>query len=43
LRQIGEQLAETIDWDVILAGGEAPSRIHAKKTLWAQYKQNTAQ
>lgn len=40
LRQIGEQLAATVDWEVILAGGDAPSRIRAKKTLWSQYKQN---
>jgi hypothetical protein len=34
----GARLAETIDWDAILAGEVTPSRIGPTNTLWVQYR-----
>lgn len=39
LREVGERLAELIDWEAILAGSDTTFRIDATKTLWRQYKQ----
>jgi hypothetical protein len=39
LRRYGEQLADQIDWDPILAGGDSPYRVDAGRTLWPQYAQ----
>jgi patatin-like phospholipase/acyl hydrolase len=38
LLEYGEQLAEIIDWEAILAGTETRFRIGSKNTLWEQYK-----
>ena len=38
LVEYGERLAETIDWDAILAGTEARFRIGSNNTLWEQYR-----
>jgi patatin-like phospholipase/acyl hydrolase len=38
LIKYGERLAETIDWDAILAGEATPSRIGPTNTLWEQYR-----
>lgn len=39
LREVGERLADLIDWEAILAGADSPFRIDATNTLWEQYKQ----
>jgi patatin-like phospholipase/acyl hydrolase len=38
LLEYGERLAETIDWEAILAGTETRFRIGSENTLWEQYK-----
>lgn len=38
LVEYGEKLAETIDWEAILAGTETQFRIDGTNTLWEQYK-----
>jgi patatin-like phospholipase/acyl hydrolase len=38
LLEYGERLAETIDWEAILAGTETRFRIDRYNTLWEQYK-----
>jgi hypothetical protein len=38
LLEYGESLAETIDWEAILAGTETRHRIGNQNTLWEQYK-----
>ena len=38
LVEYGEKLAETIDWEAILAGAETRFRIDGTNTLWEQYK-----
>lgn len=38
LLEYGERLAETIDWEAILAGANSPFRIGNTNTLWEQYK-----
>ena len=38
LLEYGERLAETIDWEAILAGTETRFRIGEQNTLWDQYK-----
>jgi patatin-like phospholipase/acyl hydrolase len=40
LLEYGERLAETIDWEAILAGKETRFRIGRQNTLWEQYKVN---
>ena len=42
LRKYGEQLAERIDWEAILAGTDTRFRIGSKNTLWEQYKEKLA-
>jgi patatin-like phospholipase/acyl hydrolase len=39
LLEYGEQLAEKIDWEAILAGTETRFRIGSHNTLWEQYKE----
>jgi hypothetical protein len=38
LVEYAERLAETIDWEAILAGTETRFRIGSSNTLWQQYK-----
>jgi len=38
LLEYGERLAETIDWEAILAGTDTRFRIGSQNTLWEQYK-----
>ncbi|HLO30819.1 MAG TPA: patatin-like phospholipase family protein [Anaerolineales bacterium] len=38
LLEYGERLAETIDWEAILAGTATRFRIGSQNTLWEQYK-----
>jgi hypothetical protein len=38
LIEYGERLAETIDWEAILAGTATPYQIGRHNTLWEQYK-----
>ena len=38
LLEYGERLAETIDWEAILAGTNTKFRIGSTNTLWEQYK-----
>ena len=38
LVEYGERLADTIDWDAILAGTATPSRIGPHNTLWEEYR-----
>lgn len=40
--EYGEQLAELIDWEAILAGTESKFRIGPANTLWEQYKVQVA-
>jgi hypothetical protein len=37
--EYAERLAETIDWEAILAGTDIRFRIKSTNTLWEQYKQ----
>lgn len=42
LLEYGEQLADMIDWEAILAGTETQFRIGSTNTLWEQYKVQVA-
>jgi patatin-like phospholipase/acyl hydrolase len=42
LLEYGEQLAEKIDWEAILAGTETRFRIGSNNTLWEQHKEEVA-
>jgi hypothetical protein len=43
LREYGEQLAEQIDWEAILAGTDTTFGIGYENTRWHQYDQPTVQ
>ena len=42
LKEYGQRLADQIDWDAILAGTDTRFRIGPHKTLWMQYKKESA-